>query len=112
MFIQVVKKGRKRCYMLLNCKKVKFLSSGDEQHFFSRIESLNGVIKVYGKGFSIIIEVEDSIDDLCLKELIAIFYRYNADMSQLKSFLTRENKFWFYSNSRAYWHRKVFRKRK
>lgn len=98
--------------MLLSCKKVSFLSAGDESNFFSRIESLNGVSKMYGEGFSIVIETEDSIEDSSLKELIATFYRYQIDMSQLKSFMNKDNKCWFFSNTKAYWHRKVFRNRK
>lgn len=112
MFTLVVKKDKRDLCMLLDCKKIKFLSPQDEVNFFSWAENLCCINQVYGEGFSIIIETKDTVDDNCLRELIAVFYRYNIKMTQLKVFLNKDNKFWFYSNTKSCWHRKVFRNRK
>lgn len=49
------------------------------------------------------------ISDICLRELLSLFYRYNIEMSQLSVFLNEKNKKWFFENKRAYWHKKVFK---
>jgi hypothetical protein len=89
--------------------RIRFYSPQDEAHFFSWLESISGVTEVYGHLHSIIAVVDElKIDDDSLEELLAIHNRYNADMSQLKDFLTKENRHWFYDISTAYWHEKVF----
>ncbi|HEX2978137.1 MAG TPA: hypothetical protein VHO47_03395 [Candidatus Babeliales bacterium] len=56
--------------------------------------------------------VDDKIEDLELRDIIALFRGYKVDMAQLKRFLTEDNKRWFFDNKRAYWYKKVFENRR
>jgi hypothetical protein len=90
-------------------KRVHFYSPQDEARFFNWLENIPGVSEVYGHLDSIIAVVdEQKVDDESLEELLAIHHRYNTDMSQLKSFLTEQNRHWFHDIPTAYWHEKVF----
>ncbi|MCO7187659.1 MULTISPECIES: hypothetical protein [unclassified Pseudoalteromonas] len=97
--------------MKLEAKSVKFLSPADEQSFFDRLNALSCVNDVFGQGFSIIIETDKSLDDEELREIIALFYRYNVNMKQLKGFLSKGNRVWFKHNQQSYWYKKVFESR-
>lgn len=94
--------------MLLECVSVEFYSAEDENAFFNWLKALNCVEKIHGKGLSILINTEESVDDDCLRELLAIFYRYKIDMAQLSVFRNKTNEDWFYNNKQAYWYNKVF----
>ncbi|AZZ95960.1 hypothetical protein [Pseudoalteromonas sp. R3] len=94
--------------MKLEAKSIKFLSTADEQSFFDRLNALSCVNDVFGQGFSIIIDTDKSPDDKELRELIALFYRYNVDMKQLRVFLSKSNRIWFKHNRQSYWYKKVF----
>ncbi|MCF2906876.1 hypothetical protein L1285_00785 [Pseudoalteromonas sp. DL2-H2.2] len=94
--------------MKLEAKNIKFLSPADEQSFFDRLNALSGVNDVYGQGFSIIIDTNQSLGDEELREIIALFYRYGVNMKQLKTFLSEGNRIWFKHNQQSYWYKKVF----
>ena len=96
--------------MLLECIAVEFYSIEDESSFFRWLKSLACVVDVYGKGLSIMIDVKEPVSDDSLRELLAIFYRYKIDMTQLSIFKSKTNEDWFYCNTQAYWHRKIFQK--
>lgn len=96
--------------MLLECRSIRFRSSGDERIFFEWLSSIQSIRKFYGEGFSLFIELNESVSDEDLRELIAIFFRYNIKMSQLKQFVTAENRIWFQCNKKSYWYKKVFLK--
>ena len=96
--------------MLLECVAVEFLSTIDEYIFFDWLEQINGVSDVYGQGLSIMLTVDDSINDESLRELLAVFYRYGIDMKQLGTFRNNDNQSWFYDNKQSFWCEKVFPK--
>ena len=52
----------------------------------------------------------DVLHDQDLRDLLAIFYKYKIEMTQLKRFLTDDNRKWFCENKKGYWHRRVFGK--
>lgn len=96
--------------MLLECVAVEFLSPIDERIFFDWLEKINGVSGVYGQGLSIMLKMDDSINDESLRELLALFYRYGIDMKQLGTFRNKDNQSWFYDNKQSFWFEKVFPK--
>ena len=70
-----------------------FYSRKDEDAFFAWLKSIEYVLNVVGKGRELIIELKSStIPDNDLRDLLAIFNRYDFDMKQLQQFLTDENK--------------------
>lgn len=48
------------------------------------------------------------IPDDDLRALIALFYKYNIEMTQLQIFINEENKVWLDAGERAYWVKRIF----
>ncbi|WP_369434146.1 hypothetical protein [Psychromonas sp. MME1] len=94
--------------MELECYSLEFLSEKDENNFFNWLNSLDCVNDIYGKGLSVFIDIKEDINDESLKEIIAAFYRYEIDMTQLAVFKNANNQDWFFGNRSAYWNKKVF----
>lgn len=91
-------------------KKVSFNSDMDEISFFRWIESIEPVLALRGftDEYHLLMD-ETKIPDDSLRELIALFHRYSADMSQLAQFLTTENSVWFKDNKQNFWNASVFK---
>jgi hypothetical protein len=47
-----------------------------------------------------------------LREILALFYRYNIDMKQLEIFLSDENKSWFFDNKESFWYGGIWGKKR
>lgn len=92
----------------LTCKRVLFLSEGDELAFFEWISKIRSIQKWEGKGDEIHLYPSSSaISEKGLRELIALFYRYEIDMHQLQQFVNDKNREWF-TDKKSYWHKRVF----
>jgi hypothetical protein len=92
----------------LECRKVKFYSSHDEAAFFTWAQAIPAVNNVVGQDSSIIIKIKTKrISDTSLRELLALFRRYNIPMDQLAKFRDTRNESWFASPV-AYWYKSVF----
>lgn len=97
--------------VVLIAESVGFLSDGDERSFFGWIERVPGVKSVQGRGRALLITfARTRLPDESLREVIALFFRYGVEMTQLADLLTEANRAWF-ASPRAYWHRKVFKGR-
>ena len=94
----------KKSIVTLRARSVRFLSRHDEAAFFHWLRAIEEFASVRGDGDAIVIDVEkDKIGADALRELIALFHRYDIEMRQLRAFETRSNKSWL-ANERAYWH--------
>jgi hypothetical protein len=94
---------------VLICYSVRFCSPGDEDAFFSWLEQIRCVRAVKGVGRELHVHVpRRKISNSCLRELIAIFFRFGIPMGQLAQFETTANAQWFRSNISAFWHKRVF----
>ncbi len=97
----------------LACKKLTFYSKEDENSFFKWLDSISCIKEIKGIGDTIFLTVNTKKpSNSCLREILAIFQRYKIDMTQLAVFLNDKNKEWFYDQKQAYWHKKVFKKKK
>ena len=93
----------------LICTSVKYYCPKDEDAFFEWIKKIECIDNFYGSGKDLYLELCTwDILDNDLQDIIALFYRYNVDMKQLKRCLTDSNKKWFFDNEKAFWHKKVF----
>lgn len=92
----------------LSFQEIEFLSSLDEEAFFAWLGKIKCVADVSGEGDEIKISLSQPVSDYELRELIAVTYRYNADMTQLRALLTESNKSWFFDNPESYWHKEIF----
>ena len=93
----------------LVCKRVRFYSAFDEDVFFEWLKKISCASTVKGFGEELYIAIDKSkFTEMNLREILALFYRYNIDMKQLEVFLNDDNKSWFFDNKEAFWHRKIF----
>lgn len=94
----------------LVCKRVGFCSAFDEDAFFEWLKKISCVSNIEGFGEELYVDIDKSkFTEMDLREMLALFYRYNVDMKQLEVFLSDDNKAWFFDNKEAFWYDKVFR---
>ena|ERR1022692_1542237 len=99
-----MKKGN----VLLVARSVRFYSRSDEALFFEWLDKLTCVSKYEGKGDALYIEVRPkAVNEVALRELLALFHRYGIDKKQLASFDRQEFVQWF-RNEKSYWFLEVF----
>ncbi|RZJ01316.1 MAG: hypothetical protein EOP39_23660 [Rubrivivax sp.] len=84
------------------------MSQGDEAAFFAWLKSVPGVIAVAGSGRELHIQLRSKrLSQQGLRELIALYTRYDGNLSDLAQFATEANSDWFKAPNAA-WHRAVF----
>ena len=76
----------KKNEILIECKRVRFYSSYDEDAFFEWLKKIKNVKSVRGKGDSILFTVS-SLSDKELHNLIGLFRRYKIEMNDLEQVL-------------------------
>lgn len=92
----------------LVCKRVTYYSPLDEAIFFSWIKKIKCIEKFEGARDELYLDLVDKelgYEDM--KNLIALFYRYKIDMTQLAEFVNTDNKDAFDP-----WRRKIFKSKK
>lgn len=94
---------------ILICKNIKFYDEKDKEAFFEWIKKIDCIDKISSQDNELYLYVcADDIHDYDLRELLGLFYRYKVNMKQLARFSTNNNKYWFFDNKKAYWHKKTF----
>ena len=87
---------------------IRYFSAGDEAAFFSWLQSISGVVSVQGHGRELHISLRSKkLSALCLRELLALYQRYQGNMSELAQFANQSNSSWF-ADPNAYWYSQVF----
>ena len=87
---------------------MRYSSQGDEAAFFAWLKSVPGVIAVVGSGRELQIQLRSKrLSQQGLRELIALYARYDGNLSELAQFATEANSAWFKAPN-AVWHRAVF----
>jgi hypothetical protein len=94
----------------LVCKDVILCSPHDEDAFFEWIKKIGCIEGLSGSDNTLYLHISsEDIFRSDLDDLLALFYRYNIDMKQLKRFLNNDNKKWFKDGKvKGYWHERVF----
>lgn len=96
---------------ILIWKKPKFYSKLDQDAFLEWSKKIECIEAIKNAEQSIYLYIAcKELHDHDLRDLLALFYRYKISMKQLRRYLTKQNKYWFYDNKIAYWHKKVFGK--
>lgn len=94
--------------IILESANVKYRSQNDEAAFFEWLDKIKCIAGYYGSGSVLYIKIfSNEVDDQSLREILAIFYRYEIDMKQLAIFKNKKNQKWFYE-SHKYWFKRVF----
>lgn len=92
----------------LKATSIIFLSSGDEDSFFRWLNSIDCVSNFKGVRDVLSISVDmEKLNDENLRELVALFSRYDCDLRQLSQFLNDDNRHWF-ADPRKSWHASIF----
>jgi len=89
----------------LDCSGVHFGSALDEKHLFVWATEIQGVLRWEQDT----LVVRTNLSQASLRDLIAVFSRYQIPMAQLAQFLTTRNEDWF-AAPQMYWHSRVFGK--
>jgi hypothetical protein len=94
--------------LVLEATAVRYYSQFDEASFFAWLDRIPCVDGYTGRGETLYITVDrNKTSDDCLRELVALFFRYGVDMKQLSIFSSDTNRAWFESPN-AYWYDRVF----
>jgi hypothetical protein len=92
----------------LEVTDVLLLSQGDEDAFFAWLNRLPVVERYEGDGRTLYISVNAAaVDEVGLREILALFRRYGVGLRQLAIFDRPEFADWFRSD-RAYWYKEIF----
>jgi len=87
---------------------MRYLSEGDEAAFFAWLKSIPGVIAVTGVGRELKIQLRSKrLSQQGLRELLALYTRYDGNLNELAQFATDANSAWFKAPNAA-WYRAVF----
>ena len=85
-----------------------YFSAGDEAAFFSWLQSIAGVVSVKGYGKELHIRLRSTrLSTQSLRELLALYTRYQGNLSELAQFVNNTNSSWF-AAADAPWHSGVF----
>ncbi len=88
----------------LDCSDVTFGSQLDERHLFEWAMQIPGVLRWEQ---DVLVVRSLNISQASLRDLLALFYRYQIPMQQLAQFRNARNEAWF-AAPQMYWHKKVF----
>lgn len=87
----------------LDCSGVRFGSQLDEKHLFGWALEIAGVLRWEQDT----LVVRANLSQASLRDLLALFCRYEIPMAQLAQFRTARNEHWF-AAPHMYWHARVF----
>lgn len=88
----------------LDCSGVTFRSQLDEQHLFEWAMQISGVLR-WEQDTLVLKSL--NISQASLRDLLALFSRYQIPMKQLAQFRNSKNEMWFEA-PQMYWHAEVF----
>ena len=89
----------------LDCSGVQFGSQLDEKHLFEWAMEIPGVLRWEHDT----LVVRTNLSQTSLRDLLALFSRYQIPMAQLAQFRSTRNEHWF-AAPQMYWHSRVFGK--
>lgn len=88
----------------LDCSGVRFGSQLDEKHLFQWAAEIACFVR--WEQDTLVVKSR-RISEESLRDLLALFWRYNIPMKQLAQFRNTANEAWFAAPI-MYWHKKVF----
>jgi len=88
----------------VDIQAIKYFSEFDEDSFFLWVKRIECIESVDNGFLQISIE---KVNEVSLRELLALFSRYQLSAKPLASLCTNENKFWF-NNPKSFWYKSVF----
>lgn len=94
---------KKSASLLFVARSVKYRSSNDERAFFEWLARIDGFESVKGVGNELHIQMNRDLGEHGLRDVIALFFRYNIDLTQIpkvipppqQPWLLKEGMYWF-----------------
>ena len=88
---------------------VRYYHQADERAFFEWLARIPCVKNYeWGEGsYGLVVQLKRRPGQDDLRQLLALLYRYGADMRQLAKFETAKNRGW-YRDPKKFWHKAVF----
>lgn len=93
--------------MLIRVQGPTYFSQSDEKAMFEWLSRITVVRDVNGEGRDLIIRLKRAPTDKQLGDLLALFFRYQMDMTPLAALRTPKNEVWF-ADKGSYWFDAVF----
>jgi len=89
--------------LVIVARSVRYYSASDERAFFEWLQRIDGFDHVKGIGEELHIHIKEDIDEYGLRDLVALFFRYNVDLTQIPKvvstrqhpWLLKRNMYWF-----------------
>jgi hypothetical protein len=88
----------------LDCSGVTFGSQLDERHLFEWAMQIPGVVRWES---DTLVMKSLKLSQATLRDLLALFSRYQIPMKQLAQFKNVRNEMWF-ASPQMYWHTRIF----
>lgn len=88
----------------LDCSGVTFGSQLDERHLFEWAMQIPGILR-WEQDTLVVKSL--NLSQASLRDLVALFSRYEIPMNQLAQFRNARNEAWF-ASPQMYWHTRVF----
>ena len=88
----------------LDCSNIRFHSQLDEKHLFYWASEIPGFLRWEQ---DTLVMRSRRMSEAALRDLLALFWRYQIPMQQLAQFENKRNTSWFRA-PHMYWHRRVF----
>jgi hypothetical protein len=88
----------------LDCSGVTFGSQLDERYLFEWAMQIPGALRWEQ---DTLVMKSLNLSQASLRDLLALFFRYQMQMKQLAQFRNSRNEIWF-ADPRTYWHSRVF----
>lgn len=96
------------CHMQIEAAPLNYYSALDEASFFDWLGKIPSVRKFEGCGAALIIDINESLlDDESARELIALFFRFDVDMTPLGELAKLNGMDWI-CNPSSYWYHRIF----
>lgn len=97
----------KNASLLLIARSMHYGSANDERAFFEWLERIDGFANAKGVGEELHVHIKESIDESSLRDLIALFFRYNIDLAQIPKVVSLHQHPWLLKPS-VYWFSAMF----
>lgn len=95
--------------MLIRVQGPTYFSQNDETAMFEWLGRITVIRNVTGEARDLIIRLKRAPTDNQLRDLLALFFRYQMDMTPLTAMRTAKNESWF-SDQGSYWFDAVFKR--
>jgi hypothetical protein len=95
--------------MKIEIQLTSFYSRGDERRFFQGLSEIDCIKNVQGVGRGLVFDINlNRFSKEKVFEFVALFWRYQIDLTPLKLLAEKNKKFAWLSEAQFYWHARMY----